>query len=106
VVDRERDAHGLDGEFGGLLAHGDLVAVHVRQVTHQLAARCACAAAGPTSSSWNPGKGMTSSRFSCCVRSTQKYQSQMAVFKKVRGRSVRASRWCRRPVFGHIGAAR
>ena len=46
VVDRERYAHRLDGELGRLLAHGDLVAVHIRQVTHQLAPGCACAAAG------------------------------------------------------------
>ena len=46
VIDRERDAHGLDREFGRLLAHGDLVAVHIRQITHQRAARRACAAAG------------------------------------------------------------
>ena len=46
VVDRERYAHRLDGQFGRLLAHGDLVAVHLRQITHERAARCACAAAG------------------------------------------------------------
>jgi hypothetical protein len=35
MVDRESDAHGLDGQLGGLLPHGDLVTVHLRQVTHE-----------------------------------------------------------------------
>ena len=36
----------LMAQLGGLLAHRDLVAVHIRQITHQLAPGCACAAAG------------------------------------------------------------
>ncbi len=47
VVDGEGDAHGLDGQFRGLLAHGDLVAVDVRQVTHERPARGAGAATRP-----------------------------------------------------------
>jgi hypothetical protein len=46
VVDRERDAHGLDRELGRLLPNRDLVAVHLGQVAHERAARDTCAAAG------------------------------------------------------------
>ena len=58
VVDREGDAHGLDGQLGGLLPHGDLVAVHLRQVAHERAARGAGAAAGTHEFVVEAGRGV------------------------------------------------
>ena len=58
VVDREGDAHGLDGQLRGLLTHRDLATVHFSEVTHERATRGTGTAAGPHELIVKAGRGV------------------------------------------------
>ncbi len=58
MIDRESDAHRLDGQLRGLLPHRDLVAPHFGEVAHERAARGAGATARPHEFIVNAGRGI------------------------------------------------
>ena len=57
VIHGEGDAHRLDGEFRGLLAHADLLAPELRQIAHQRPPGDARAAARADQLIVQPGRG-------------------------------------------------